>query len=271
MPRKSREDNKTITKTYHIIIRGINKQNIFWEDIDKQKFLKEMKNVKEMYKFKIYAFVLMDNHVHLTIFDNNNNISQIMHKLCTIYAIYFNKKYDRTGHVFQNRFKNICVDTETYLLDLVRYIHNNPQNAGISKYSAYKWSSYHDYVHNCNNGITDIDFVLELFDKERKNAITKFQEFSAKKVKIFDSDLEFENVMTDEIAAEIIKDKLDLEDISQLNNLNVKLRNEMIYKMSKIDKITLKQISRIIGMGERNIQRIVKNYQKSIEADKEYN
>ena len=57
MPRKSREDNKTITKTYHIIIRGINKQNIFWEDIDKQKFLKEMKNVKEMYNFKIYEFV----------------------------------------------------------------------------------------------------------------------------------------------------------------------------------------------------------------------
>ena len=123
MPRLARNDNKTITNTYHIIARGINKQDIFLDENDKQKFYSIIKNAKEKYQFDLYSFVLMNNHVHLTIYDKNDEMSKMMHRICTAYAMYFNKKYERVGHVFQNRFKNICVDTEIYLLNLIRYIH----------------------------------------------------------------------------------------------------------------------------------------------------
>lgn len=258
MPRVAREYNKTITNTYHIIIRGINKQDIFFDEEDRLKFLKELKGVKEQYKFKIYAFVLMTNHVHLTICDDNGMMSQIMHRLCTIYAIYFNKKYERIGHVFQNRFKNICVDKESYLLDLVRYIHNNPQNAGICNHSRYRWSSYRDYVENLHDGITDIDFVLELFNKDRKKSIYRFKEFSNREKNFFDTQLEFDYTITDEVASEVIKSKLKINDISKIKHLNNSMRDAIIYNVSEIEGITLKQISRIFNMSERNVQRIVK-------------
>lgn len=127
MPRLPRSENKNETKVYHIIIRGVNKQDIFIDNQDKSKFLQELKLSKQEYNYSIYAYVLMTNHVHLVIFDKNDSLSAIMHKLCTKYAMYFNKKYNRVGHVFQNRFKSIGVDTEEYLKHLVRYIHNNPQ------------------------------------------------------------------------------------------------------------------------------------------------
>ena len=146
MPRISRNDNKTITNTYHIIARGINKQDIFLDNDDKDNFYKMIKITKEKYNFELYAFALMNNHIHFTIFDKHDEMSKIMHRICTIYAMYFNKKYERVGHVFQNRFKNICIDTENYLLNLIRYIHKNPEKDGICDMNTYKWSSYRDYI-----------------------------------------------------------------------------------------------------------------------------
>lgn len=129
MPRLTRKQSKTVTRTYHILIRGINKQDIFEDDQDRSKFLRELNLSKQEYTYSICTYVLMRNHVHLVIYDEKDKISEIIHKLCTKYAIYFNKKYNRVGHVFQNRFKSIGVDTEEYLKNLVRYIHKNPQKA----------------------------------------------------------------------------------------------------------------------------------------------
>ena len=127
MPRLSRENSKTITNTYHILLRGINKQLIFMEDRDKSKFLQELKLSTEEYLYKIWAHVLMGNHIHLVIYDLIDKMSEAMHKVCLKYAMYFNKKYNRVGHVFQNRFKSICVESEEYLKNLIRYIHRNPE------------------------------------------------------------------------------------------------------------------------------------------------
>lgn len=262
MPRLARKYNKTITNSYHIIIRGINKQDIFYDEEDRLKFLKELMKVKEKYKFNIYAFVLMTNHVHLAICDNNDKISQIMHRICLIYAMYFNKKYERVGHVFQNRFKNICIDTEKYLLDLVRYIHNNPQNAGICNHSRYKWSSYCEYVGDLHDKITDTEFVLKLFNEDRKEAVKRFKEFSEKKAEFFAEDLEFDYLITDEIASKIIKDKLNINDISKIKYFNTRIRNKLVYEIYKINGITVKQIAKLLDISERNVQRIVKIYKE---------
>src|SRR5699024_1116806 len=89
---------------YHIIIRGINKQDIFIDTQDKNKFIKEILIAKEKFQFKIYAYVIMPNHAHLIIKEGNTKISKIMHKIQLAYSEYLNIKYNRVGHVFQGRF-----------------------------------------------------------------------------------------------------------------------------------------------------------------------
>ena len=148
MPRISRNDNKTITNTYHIIARGINKQDIFLDNDDKDNFYKMIKLTKEKYNFELYAFALMNNHIHFTIFDKHDEMSKIMHRICTIYAMYFNKKYERVGHVFQNRFKSFPIESEEYLWQCFYYIHLNPVKAKITgKMNRYQYSSAQEYIY----------------------------------------------------------------------------------------------------------------------------
>ena len=102
MPRKSRMFGPK--KINHIVMRGINKQDIFLDKQDKEKFIKEIKNTKDKYNYELYAYVIMPNHVHLQLCDKEGNISNIMNSLQTRYVSYFNKKYERVGHLFQDRY-----------------------------------------------------------------------------------------------------------------------------------------------------------------------
>lgn len=266
MPRISRTNNKTITSTYHIMVRGINKQDIFFDNFDKEKFIREIELTKEKYKYKIYAYVIMNNHVHLVIYDNKDCISEIMHMVCSKYAMYFNKKYERVGHVFQNRFKSLCVNTEEYLLNLVRYIHKNPEIEKIGTKEEYKWSSYKDYLYIENNKhkITDTELVLCIIDNNIKKAIERFIYFSnQQEIKYSDTEFEFERYLSDERAIEFIKYALGLNNILEIQNYNKKIRDEYIYEISKIKGIYAKQISRLLGIGERSIQKIINEKRKT--------
>lgn len=108
---------------YHCMLRGINKQDIFFEEKDYLEFQNIIKKTKEDYLYQLYSYVLMPNHIHLEIKDENQKLSQIIHSMATSYAIYFNKKYQRAGHVFENRFQSKNVENSYYILNLVRYIH----------------------------------------------------------------------------------------------------------------------------------------------------
>mgnify|MGYP005778112829 CR=1 FL=1 len=264
MPRESRKNNKIITNTYHIIARGINKQDIFLDSDDKDYFYGMLKMTKAKYKFDLYAYTLMNNHINLAICDKNDKMSKIMHRICAIYAMYFNRKYERVGHVFQNRFKNVCVDTESYLLNLIRYIHKNPEKDGICNMNLYKWSSYHDYISYNTDKITDTDFILQLFDRKHAEAVEKFIIFHKQNgIDFCDRNLEFDIVLSDEEAAEIIRRKLKLDNLLLIQNYSTTHRNKIIYSISQIAGIYPKQMSRILGMSERNIQRIIKNLKDS--------
>ena len=117
MPRKFRE--KSFTNTYHCIIRGINKQNLFFDQQDKDKFLNELKKTKDKYNYSLYAYCIMSNHVHLLIKDNNNKLQSIMQSITISYSIYFNKKYDRSGHLFENRYKSSSIESKSYILTYI--------------------------------------------------------------------------------------------------------------------------------------------------------
>jgi len=149
---------------YHITIRGNNKQAILRTEEDKKSFLNTLNKFKARFKFKLYAFVLMDNHAHLVIGTNNHiNISKIMQAITLSYSQKFRRKYNYTGYVWQGRFKSNIIEGDKYILECVNYIHNNPVRANmVNDIRNYTFSSYHFY-HGIDSSIKE-DIQIDRFD-----------------------------------------------------------------------------------------------------------
>jgi Transposase and inactivated derivatives len=173
MPRCARV--KGSNYTYHIISRSISEVNLFRDDEDKNKYIELLKKYKVIFNFSIYAYCIMDTHVHLLIYSNGADISKIMHGINQSYSQYYNRKYSRHGHLFQERFKSIVVDNSRYLFVLSLYIHKNPKSLkNLKSISDYEFSSLSVYLglksdrHNLVNSKT----VLQRLSKK----ITRAQE-----------------------------------------------------------------------------------------------
>ena len=137
---------------YHITIRGNNKQAVLKDEEDKKDFLKSLSRYRERFKFKLFGFVLMDNHAHLIIQTNGSiNISRVMQALTLSYSQKFRHKYNYVGYVWQGRFRSNVIESENYILECLNYIHYNPLRAKIvEEIEDYTWSSYHFYNRNEN-------------------------------------------------------------------------------------------------------------------------
>lgn len=146
---------------YHISIRGNNRQAVLKREDDKSAFLATLSKFKERFGFKLYAFVLMDNHSHLVIETNQiANISKIMQAVTLSYSQKFRHKYNYTGYVWQGRFKSNIIEEDNYILECIEYIHNNPVRAKMVEHlKDYLWSSYHFYESDTNplKGIIQVD------------------------------------------------------------------------------------------------------------------
>ncbi|GFN36772.1 transposase [Tepidimicrobium xylanilyticum] len=167
---------------YHIIQSGGNGVAVFKEDEDKFHLLKLLNETKELYDFRIFAYVLMDNHCHFLMRTFNIPISRIMHNINTKYAKYYNSKRSNIGPVFYRRYKSILVQDESYLPNIIKYIHSKPVIANIcSNMEEYKWSSDVFYRLNIGN-MVDIDSLLDSFSLDRKVAIEKYVELMDSKI-----------------------------------------------------------------------------------------
>jgi putative transposase len=164
---------------YHVISRGNRKQTIFKDDKDRKRVLQKLLEYKETYSFILYAYTLMDNHIHLLIEVGKVPLSKIMQCLLQSYTQWYNVKYDLVGHLFQGRYKSILCDKNVYLLNLIRYIHLNCVRAGIvSDPADYKWSSHRIYLGLEESKLIDPDLVLKQFsNRSRKKAIKLFDKF----------------------------------------------------------------------------------------------
>jgi len=131
MPRHARLDAPGTL--HHVMARGIDQTNIFVDDADRAKFLGIVEELVFKTGTKIPAWSIMDNHYHLLILSGPLGLPAFMRKLMTRYAVYFNKRRHRAGHLFQNRYKSVVCEEEPYFLELVRYIHLNPLRAGMSQ------------------------------------------------------------------------------------------------------------------------------------------
>ena len=151
---------------YHVIARGNNKEYIFKESIDKGYFIKQLKECSIAMGYRVYGYVLMDNHYHIIIQTLDKKLQEIMHQINNKYSKYFNGKYKRVGHVFQGRYKAVLVQDERYMLKLLRYVHQNPVRAGICKLVGdYKWSSDIYYRKNINSFVST-RVIFEMLDKQ---------------------------------------------------------------------------------------------------------
>ena len=255
MPRCARI--KSSTKIYHVINRGINKQDIFLDNQDFFKYIKELENTKEKYEYELLAYALMSDHVHFVIFDKNENFSTAIQSLNIRYTSYFNKKYERTGHLFENRFKSHTIGEEKYLKNVVRYIHKNPETAGLKPYI---WTSYYEYISKPK--LINPLQVLKCFNDNTTKAIKDFIEFHKiyNEKDDFGEDYELINRITDEEAIEIIKHLVHENNLIKIQNYPKEEKYKMIQKILKINGITKEQISRILGISRRTIIRIGKNY-----------
>ena len=163
MPRSARISAES--GIYHIMLRGINHQQIFEDDEDYRMFLRVIHSCKKVSKFKVIAYCLMGNHVHLMIKEGEESLEQIFKRVGVRFVIWYNLKYQRTGHLFQDRFRSEAVEDFRYLNTVIVYIHQNPIKAGLcKKLEEYRYSSYVEYLKQPY--LVDMDYVNGLVDKE---------------------------------------------------------------------------------------------------------
>ena len=159
MPRAAR--TRSSTGIYHIMLRGVNRQRIFEDEEDALRFLTTLDRFKKEQGVALYAWCLMGNHAHLLLGFGEASPELLMKKLSCSYVYYFNRKYDRIGPLFQDRFRSENVINEAYLAAVIRYIHKNPEKAGLASMESYRWSSYREYLDTPR--FTDTASMLEWF------------------------------------------------------------------------------------------------------------
>ncbi len=249
MVRTARE--KCDSGIYHIILRGINRQDIFYDDDDFQHFLKTVGQTKTENQYTVHAYCLMSNHIHLLIRENTDNISRIMSRIGSSYAWWYNRKYDRSGHVFQGRYGSECVEDNTYLLTVMRYIHNNPVKAGMVRVpEEYKWSSLQAYYGGREYPVklTETDFILGIIHVERSKAVDRLREFMGQENDDKCLEDEIHKRKSDGEVKTEIETLMNGELIGKLQGMEKAQRNEILRKIKESEGVTLRQIARVTGL-----------------------
>jgi len=252
MPRKARE--KSSTGIYHVVLRGINRQIIFEEDEDYQKLLQTLQEYKETSGYEIYGYCFMSNHIHLLIKEGEEDLGIVFRRIGARYVYWYNWKYNRRGHLFQDRYKSEAVENDGYFLTVLRYIHQNPLKAGIVKeLSEYPWSSYEEYIGKptiCNTA-----FSLNLFSEDPQKSIKLFKKFNSE----HDGSqcLEYDQNMRwkDSEAIDFIKKIGCIKSPVEIQNFEKEKRNEII-KICKDKGLSIRQLERLTGISFGVIRKI---------------
>lgn len=184
MPRKGRIDAPGALQ--HIIVRGIERRKLFLDDTDRENFLERLGAIIEETQTGCFAWALMPNHFHLLLKTGGTKIARVMQRLLTGYAVSFNKRHRRHGHLYQNRYKSILCQEDVYLLELVRYIHLNPLRAKNVKHlkelEKYPFGGHSAFFKKKYRPWQDTGYVLKRFNSRLAVARRRYREFVAKGV-----------------------------------------------------------------------------------------
>lgn len=198
----------------------------------------------------------MSNHIHLLLREGRETLAQIMKRIGTSYVYWYNMKYERCGHLFQDRFRSEIIEDDRHLLAVLRYIHQNPQKAGmVAALAAYIWSSYHEYIKQ-EGMVIDPKFVLNYFHSEPNKALESFKRFMEQENResFLDAEVSKKKIITDEQAKTIIFEMAGLDNPQVLQMMSKKERDAVIKKLRE-EHISIRQLARLTGIGRRIIEK----------------
>jgi len=252
MPRAARRLSGT--NLYHVMLRGNEQRQIFRDEEDNLQFIRMLDALKVESGFHIYAYCLMGNHVHLLIRtgENGEPLSMIFRRLGTRYVFWYNGKYRRVGHLFQDRYRSEVVEDDSYMLSALRYIHRNPVKAGIARDMAeHPYSSYREYLEPKAGQLTDIEFINGMMDRE---GFIAFHE-QPDDAKIMDIK-PVRPRLSDEQAKRIIEKASGCGSVEEFQSLSREKRMSALKEL-KVKNISYRQLSRLTGESVGMIQSIV--------------
>lgn len=242
MPRDARHHSSS--GFYHVMVRGNGKQILFEDDADRNYYLSKLYFCFKDEGVVTLAWCLMDNHAHILVLDEGGRLPNAMARANGAYARHFNKTHDHIGHVFQDRYRSEPIDDERYLLETVRYIHNNPEEAGICRAEDYRWSSYREYMGAPR--LVETNVILRLiggraqfkrFCRERSNPTIR---------------LRYAYNPTAETLIEIARDVISPESPDNVSALARDKRNRCL-RLLRDAGFSLRQIERLTGIGKTTI------------------
>ncbi len=252
---------------YHVILRGVNKQDIFESDKDFLKFLGLMERVAFPVDetgqripplLVIYAYCLMPNHVHLLVREQKCGLASAIKWLSGTYAGYFNLKYEHVGHLFQGRFRSEVVNDWEYFLTLLRYIHQNPIAGGlVSDVRYYRWSSWREFDPEM---VCDVPIcaTASVFNKISFEALAELVNTPLPKTqRILDFDSDTGRRVSDERLREFIKEEFGISEVAVIQHLDKEKRNEIVIRLLEFCRNVM-QISRVTGISRGVIIRLDK-------------
>ncbi len=247
---------------YHVVARGNGKQVIFTDDRDREAFLAYLERFMREDEIALIAWCLMDNHVHLIVEDTEQRLPHAMGGVLGAYAKYFNQKTGHVGSVFQPRFFSEAIEGDDYLIAAVRYVHINPEKAGICEAAHYPWSSYREYVGDAGagtdegagagSGLCATGLVLGLL-----GSVDGFSELcsGASEADVgFEGSVKLSSDEALEVANRVVR-ALGCPDVFAVKSLLIPRRNAVVAAL-RGNCLTIKQIERLTGLGSGVIARI---------------
>ncbi|MCR4689955.1 MAG: transposase [Lachnospiraceae bacterium] len=256
MPRKPRVLSST--GIYHIVLRSVNQHIIFEEDSDYQKFLHIMKDCKMKYDIDIYAYCLMDNHIHILLKSPPDRLSTFFQSMETRFVRWYNNQYSRSGHLFQDRFHSTSIEDEKAFLSVLVYIHDNPVKANMCRFSSeYRWSSHHAY-YGKKDPLIDPSLAYNVAGTKAKLLLFFAQNARLNHDALYADDHTLpRHFFTDEKAMEIFLSQTGLSSVSEAAFLSKVKRNEYV-RMLKKNGLTTRQVSRMMDISETTVKRLCK-------------
>ena len=251
MPRAARK--KSSTDIYHVMLRGINRQEIFQDEEDYSRFLRTLSDCKQVSGFKLYAWCLMPNHIHLLLRVQNEPLDLIIKRIGSRYVWWYNMKYERIGHLFQDRYKSEPVEDDAYFLTVLRYILQNPMKAGLeSAPGSWPWSSFPHYCGE-EDYITDTAFADGFFP-DRKALIAYLCQRSEDRGM---DERQRMSRISDDKAAAIAEAITDCQEADAFQRLDRPTQREYVIRLRQAH-LSIAQIARLTGIPSTTIFRITK-------------
>jgi len=256
------ERSKSKSGYYHVMIRGNERKNIFSDEQDRSKFIDVVHKMSQGNTYTTHAYCLMDNHVHFLISEGTDSIAKTMKRISVSYAYYFNKKYRRVGHLFQDRFRSEPIEDDSQLLAVTRYIHLNPVVAGIvKKPEKYKWSSYSAHIGEKEDIlITDRESILGIISKDQEIAIKEFKRFTMEEQQdsfIDTNDKEVVEVSEADIEKELRTIFKELRIPEGTTGKDIPI--EVVHQLKSRTGLSIRKLAEILKMNKNKVNKILKN------------